>query len=207
MDGGEAVWRDSRRHGIGNGSNRCLRVSGGSGPNSHSCVPHSQVPSPTHMSAKEEKSLGGEDQCEGTRLGWAVPAMERVHLCYRGREVECRGLVGSSTKTGSRSTLSLGVAKATQAVPGYSRCSTVRERDVWAVWPADQILHGRLHFSAPRLPGTVEVSRSFQELLLEEPQHQKGRKGEAPTQYHWDFLAKRTEPRLFPSCLLLTGWK
>ena len=102
--------------GIGNGSNRCLRISKaslgqasvGCSPDSQSGLPHSQVTSPTCILTKEEESLGGmcrwgspEHCCKGTWLEWAVQALREDPSSAKGTEnQECGGLAGSSTKTG-----------------------------------------------------------------------------------------------------------
>ena len=89
--------------GLGNGSSRCRRISKaslgrasvGCGPNSQSCLLHSQVTSPTHIVTKEEESPGGM-RCRGqprtllpgnlAGVGSSAPGRGSI-LCLRDGEL------------------------------------------------------------------------------------------------------------------------
>lgn len=124
--------------GIGNGSNRCLRIfkaqaSVGCSPSSQSCLLPSQVTSPTHILTTEEESpespeermagVSTEHCCRETWLGWAAQApRERIHPLPKGQRIgSAGGLLAAPQRQGSDSALFLGVSRAPSAAPGAHR--------------------------------------------------------------------------------------
>lgn len=151
---GEAVWRDSGRRGTGNGSDRCVRACGGSGP-ARTVASHSQVRSPALPPRQRRRGAREEDHCAGTGRV-AVQATGGSISATGTQRWRARGL-SAAPQTGSQPASSAGIAKALQqclacAGAGARRHPAARPRRQ-AAWPCGRcsVLHWAtlLHFPAP----------------------------------------------------------